>query len=495
MKYTLLLLMAAFAGKFLSAQSVAINQTGAAPFAGAILDVQSTSKGLLIPRMNTTQRLGITNLAAGLMIYDTDLNEFMYYSSGWKPVGRQGWGLSGNVGLTASQFVGSIDATAVRFRSNNQERLRIETNGDLRILTDQQSLQFADASANTNVPMMYMFPSGTQNRDRMLVGHSPTYPRWGIEYRDTADVLFFRDENSRKFAFELSTGQMGIGVEAPVFPLDMTGRMRIRADGNPINTPGIWFSNLSNTIDRAFLGMSKPDSGFGLYSPTLGWAIEFEIMREPRIGINTRNGGDGVVRAEVHLIHTNFGSSNDGVRIQNVGANQHYWNLYTSNTTGAFEFFKSGIKRATIDQSSGAYTAVSDRKTKRNITDLQDGLLSRILQLSPKYYQYAPFSDDEGHTIKSDRFHYGFIAQEVEPLFPELVFKGADNPAQDFMTMNYSGFGVLAIKAIQEQQAIIQQQQENLNSQLTDIRDLKKQLDILTGRFEQLVQKAPVNAD
>lgn len=496
MKHTFLFLAAAFAGKFLSAQSVGINQTGAAPFAGAILDVQSTSKGLLIPRMNTTQRLGITNLTPGLMIYDTDLNEFMYYSSSWKPVGGQGWGLSGNLGLTASQFLGSVDATAIRFRSNNQERLRIETNGNLRILTDQQSLQFADASANTNVPMMYMFPSGTQNRDRMLVGHSPSFPRWGIEYRDTADVLFFRDANTRSFAFGLATGHMGIGVEAPVFPLDMTGRMRIRADGSLNNTPGIWFANQQNTFDRAFLGMSKPDSGFGIYSQNLGqWAIEFEVMREPRIGINTRNGGDGVVRAEVHVMHTNFGGSNDGVRIQNAGANLHYWNLYTSNTTGAFEFFKNGIKRATIEQASGAYTQVSDRKTKRNITDLRDGLLSRVLQLSPKYYQYAAFSDDEGNTINSDRFHYGFIAQEVEPLFPELVFKGADNPAQDFVTMNYSGFGVLAIKAIQEQQALILQQQQNLNSQQTEIRDLKKQLDVLTGRFNRLLQKAPANAD
>lgn len=492
MKHVFLYLAAFFSTLFAAGQSVGINETGAAPFAGAILDIQSTSKGLLIPRMNTTQRLGITNVTQGLMIYDTDLNQFMFYNSGWKTMGNQGWNLTGNTALTASQFLGSIDATAVRFRSNNQERMRIEANGNLQLLSDQQSILFANATATTNAPMMYMFPSGTQNRDRMLLALSPAFPKAGIEIRDSSDAIFFRDISARRFAFELGTGNMGIGVEDPSFRLDLAGSMRIKSVGSAPNSAGIWFANQFNTFDRVFLGMSKADSGFGIYSQNLGrWAIEFEVMREPRIGINTRNGGDGVVRAEVHIMHTNFGGSNDGIRIQNEGSNNHYWNLYTSNTTGGFEFFKNGIKRAIIDQTSGAYTSVSDRKTKRNITPMQDGLLQRIMQLKPKYYQYAAFSDDEGNTIASDRFHYGFIAQEVEPLFPELIFRGSDNPAQDFLTMNYSGFGVLAIKAIQEQQAIIEQQQVNANNQQAEIRVLKKQLELLSNRLDQL---APTTA-
>lgn len=480
---------------FTTAQSVGINETGAVPFGGAILDIQSTSKGLLIPRMNTTQRLAITSVTPGLMIYDTDLNQFMYYSSGWNTMGNQGWSLTGNTALTASHFLGSIDASPVRFRSDNQERMRIEANGNLRLISDQQSIVFANATATTNVPMMYLFPSGTQNRTRMIIGHSASFPLYGMEYHDTTDIIYFRDATRRRFAFGLASGNMGIGVESPSFSLDLEGRMRIRSNGNASTTPGIWFGNQDNSFDRAFLGMSKPDSGFGIYSQHLGrWAIEFEVMREPRIGINTRNGGDGVVRAEVHVMHTNFGGSNDGVRIQNEGSNGNFWNLYTSNTTGAFEFYKNGIKRATIDQASGAYTAVSDRKTKQHITDVKDGLLSRVMQLNTKYYQYAPFSDDEGHTITSDRFHYGFIAQEVEPLFPELVFKGSDNPAQDFLTMNYSGFGVLAIKAIQEQQAMIQQQQVSLSSQQKEIDVLKKQLNALITRLEQLEPATPVAA-
>jgi hypothetical protein len=282
-----------------------------------------------------------------------------------------------------------------------------------------------------------------------------------------------RSSSGRKFSFELSSGHFGIGLENPSFPLDAVGRLRIRSDGSLYNTPGIWFGNKDNTYDRAFLGMSKPDSGFGLYSQNLGrWAIEFEIMREPRLGINTRNGGDGTVRAELHVMHTNFGGTNDGVRIQNEGANNHFWNLYTSNTTGFFELYKNGIKRVTIDGASGTYTALSDEKLKQNIHKMPDGVLAKVMLLQPSTYQFVKMIGGEGDVIESDRYYNGFIAQEVEKLFPSLVFKGGDDPAKSVYTMDYAGFGVLAVKAIQEQQSIIETQKiaiEKLQIQMEEI--------------------------
>jgi len=47
--------------------------------------------------------------------------------------------------------------------------------------------------------------------------------------------------------------------------------------------------------------------------------------------------------------------------------------------------------------------------------------------------------------IKNDLYPYGFIPQDVEKLFPAFGFKGADNPAQDFYHLDYSGFGMLAL--------------------------------------------------
>ena len=47
------------------------------PHTSAILDLSSTSKGLLIPRMTTSDRTSISDPAPGLMVYDTD--DQMYY--------------------------------------------------------------------------------------------------------------------------------------------------------------------------------------------------------------------------------------------------------------------------------------------------------------------------------------------------------------------------------------------------------------------------------
>ncbi|OFX82268.1 MAG: hypothetical protein A2W99_09430 [Bacteroidetes bacterium GWF2_33_16] len=46
----------------------------------AMLDVKSTTKGLLVPRLTTTQRNSIVSPAQGLMVFDTDLMKFMYYN-------------------------------------------------------------------------------------------------------------------------------------------------------------------------------------------------------------------------------------------------------------------------------------------------------------------------------------------------------------------------------------------------------------------------------
>jgi hypothetical protein len=59
------------------------------PNASSVLDITSTTKGMLTPRMTTVQRNAITTPADGLMVYDTDLKVFYYYSAGtstWLPI-------------------------------------------------------------------------------------------------------------------------------------------------------------------------------------------------------------------------------------------------------------------------------------------------------------------------------------------------------------------------------------------------------------------------
>ncbi|RLD87319.1 MAG: hypothetical protein DRJ09_10510 [Bacteroidetes bacterium] len=57
---------------------VAVNTDGSQPDGSAMLDIKSSTKGLLIPRMTTTQRNAITSPAQGLMVYDTEDSTFYY---------------------------------------------------------------------------------------------------------------------------------------------------------------------------------------------------------------------------------------------------------------------------------------------------------------------------------------------------------------------------------------------------------------------------------
>jgi hypothetical protein len=70
-KYLLPLIVLLLGAETISAQGVAVSATATAPDASAILDVNSTAKGFLPPRMTTVQRDAIANPATGLIIYNS----------------------------------------------------------------------------------------------------------------------------------------------------------------------------------------------------------------------------------------------------------------------------------------------------------------------------------------------------------------------------------------------------------------------------------------
>jgi hypothetical protein len=73
---------------YANAQSIAVNTNGAVAEASAMLDISSTSKGFLPPRMTTIQRTGIPAPANGLMVFDTDTKSYWYFSITWKEIGN-----------------------------------------------------------------------------------------------------------------------------------------------------------------------------------------------------------------------------------------------------------------------------------------------------------------------------------------------------------------------------------------------------------------------
>ena len=89
--------VALFMTNFAFAQGMSVNTTGAVANSSAILDASSTTQGVLVPRMTTAQRTGISSPAKGLLVYDSTLASF-YYNSGtssspvWSAVGGSSTG-------------------------------------------------------------------------------------------------------------------------------------------------------------------------------------------------------------------------------------------------------------------------------------------------------------------------------------------------------------------------------------------------------------------
>ena len=117
MKKIFLLFSILFSGtRLVFAQGFAINTTGASSDVSAILDVSSSTKGLLIPRMNTATVLSLSNPAKGLLVYDTAKNQLMVNMGtplvpDWQTITyKSGWSLSGNSGTdSANNFLGTTD--------------------------------------------------------------------------------------------------------------------------------------------------------------------------------------------------------------------------------------------------------------------------------------------------------------------------------------------------------------------------------------------------
>ncbi|MBK8493559.1 MAG: hypothetical protein IPL50_00150 [Chitinophagaceae bacterium] len=122
-----------------STQSLSINNTGNPADASAILDVSSTAKGMLIPRMDKTQKNAIATPANALLIYQTgpDSIGFHYYdlpNTQWVFINASGfatdtiaWKTTGNTGLAdSSSFFGNIDNVPLNFRQNNIKAGRID---------------------------------------------------------------------------------------------------------------------------------------------------------------------------------------------------------------------------------------------------------------------------------------------------------------------------------------------------------------------------------
>lgn len=129
----------------------------------------------------------------------------------------------------------------------------------------------------------------------------------------------------------------------------------------------------------------------------------------------------------------------------------------------------------------------SDRRWKKNITTIDKGqVLSKLMLLEPRQYNFDA-ENFPGMGFDSTRLHYGFIAQDLEKVFPTIVSNDKSIPdpkvkripgtpmemKEGYYMVNYVELIPVTIKAIQEQQAIIESQNARIEALEKSLQELK----------------------
>jgi len=255
-------------------------------------------------------------------------------------------------------------------------------------------------------------------------------------------------------------GKVGIGTWEPEYQLDVVGG-DIRTDS------GLRFSYGDEPCDNLiytssygfdFMNFQSGPIRFGTGESDCSTMTRMVIENDGKVGIGTWE-----PTSILHIKHKT--GLSDGLMLQNEYDSDN-WRWVVGSSSNTLYLYFNGAQRGMYNPSTGAYTTASDVRRKENIDELES-VLDGILKLSPKRYNFK--SDDD-----QKQKYIGFLAQDVEKLFPSLSYYAEE---ADLYSLDYSGFGILAIKAIQEQQQIIEDQEDR-------IKKLEEQVEMLLDLLE-----------
>jgi hypothetical protein len=450
-------------------QNVGINSTGATPNTSAGLDIDFTNKGLLIPRValsarNSNAPIG-AGITTGLMVYNTATSGaapnnvipgFYYWNGGsWISFGGTGgndWSLTGNSGTTAgTNFTGTTDATDWVIKTNNTEQMRILSNGNVGIGTTGATQKLDVQGGNARINNAFIGD----------VGHGATWG--GISHSSMNTTTGYALIESSDGAYTLinkqntGTGYIGFRVaNTDVAVITNAGRMGIGTT-NPYTSD--LFSSFGNAASPYAVNGYTSGGGAAVYgyrsAGTTGtWgALQGEVVSSAP---NNSNGVSGLVNSTNHR----------GVTGQKPSGGLQWGGLFL-NDLGYTGFFGSA----------------SDERFKKDIIKLENGL-ENLLKLKVYKYHYTEPELGGDHI-----FYYGFMAQEIEKVFPDMVqekdftpgrARSFDNGSEkDLKIKAVSTISLIPVlvKATQEQQELIEQQNKKIEALEKMVAEMKSAME------------------
>ncbi len=468
-----------------------INAAGDAPDASAMLDVQSTTKGVLIPRMTSAQRTAIASPATGLLLFDTDTGGFWFYDgAAWTDLSA-GTGADADWTETANGIYHntgnvSVNTTTIDNNSNLYVTRPLGDYGPDKTAIYGYRTGYANAIDSGGTSASYTgidaaikgFSNWGNAFSAAVAGHSY------LDYTNSAAILGgqragnifgalgFRDSTQIWAGyFDGDVRFRPESVYAPELYLDIERRyinqgefgqwhqLYVIPSGRNVNAPDYDYYYLgddNNHFDGLYCNAVNPENNLFINGSTIV------------SGANELAVGTAIPSMKFHVKQD---IANRGIRTEHHTTSD-YWDTGVGLNSKNYKFYYNNVTKADIQSADGAYTQTSDRSLKNNIEYL-DNILSGVLRLKPAKYNYIDAT--------SSRKSHGFIAQEVEAVFPEIVRRNEDGTR----ALAYDDFAILSIKAIQEQQEIIEQQARDNEKLSEKVETMEKELAEIKAMLER----------
>ena len=523
----LFIVVSVFISQFLvvksNGQSVGIGTS--TPNGSAMLEISNTSKGLLIPRMNSGQRMLISSPAQGLLVYQTDPPVGFYYNSGtpgipnWEIIATGSlpspnyWNLTGN-GTTDPNinFIGTTDNQSLNFKTNNVLRLKLTTSGQIETLNSGNSVFLGSgAGEHDNLNYNYNVFIGdsvgyfnTSGRVNTAMGYQALHNNInaGCNVAIGSYALYTQSFDNNGTAWESNNIAIGCNALLRNQPAINTiyGSDNIGIGRGALFFNTIGFENTAigtSALQGNITGISNTALGFGALSNSSGTGSQNTSIGALTLNAATSGSGNTILGYAAGNLLTNGGYNTCIGNAVNLDVGNR---MNTISIGGDQCLSLGGDNRVRIGNNSMTsiggqvgWTTISDERLKVEIRDDIKGL-DFINKLKPVSYKYSlnksnilqGISDTTNwsskHDIEKIRFN-GFLAQEVDKVAKETEydFSGVDKPdhTNGLWGLRYAEFVVPLVKGMQEQQILIQKLQDGNKQMNAEIIILKSEIDNL----------------